>query len=500
MERPFDCDVLVLGAGNAAICAALAAHEQAGEPTVVVVEKAPFEERGGNTRYTTGAIRFGHGWDGGIDDVKALMPQLNEEELASVRFGGYGKDDFYNDLMRVTEGKADAMLSELLVNEAFATLVWMSEKGVEFQVPVQQAMARGRPATVGTYAMTKGAGLGLSDGLFACLEAREIPVVYETRATELLIDDSARVYGARLKDGEGFYEARAKAVVLGCGGFEANPELRVRYLGPKWNLAKVRGTRHNMGEGLMMALDIGAQPFGHWSGCHATPVDADAPDPGTLVLTDRTRRSSYAWGIMVNDESQRFVDEGEDFMPYTYAKMGAIILEQPHELAFQIFDQKTIAFLEQRYYATATPVEADTMEELGERLGLDPQRLVRTVEEFNAAVDETVSFDRMQHDSRSTPGITPVKTNWAQKLDSPPFVAYPATCGITFTFGGLKITESSQVLDNDDNVIPGLYACGEIAGGFFYFNYPGGSGLTRGSVTGRIAGTTAAAEALGPMG
>jgi tricarballylate dehydrogenase len=247
-----------------------------------------------------------------------------------------------------------------------------------------------------------------------------------------------------------------------------------------------------MGTMLRQALEIGAQPAGHWGGCHASPVDADAPAVGDLAITDKTSRYSYPYGILVNVEGDRFIDEGENHVWLTYAKTGAAIRAQPRARAFQLFDQKTLHLLEPRY-VTATPVEAGTIRELADRLGIPARKLEQTVAAYNASVPDG-EFDPFRLDGLATDDtLSPPKSNWAVPLDEPPFVAYAVTCGITFTYGGLKIDERAQVLDTEGVPMPGLFATGEITGGFFFHNYPAGSGLMRGAVFGRIAGESAAA-------
>jgi tricarballylate dehydrogenase len=489
-----DHDVIVVGAGNAALAAAFAAKGEGAD--VLVLEKAPPELRGGNTRFTTGAVRFAYD---GVEDIAALIPDLTPAEVENLDVIPYTRDDFYNDLMRVTEGLADPEMSELLVNESYPTIKWMTELGVRWEVSgIQRAVKRGHRARFHSMIITKGAGIGLSDQQFEIADRLGIHVQYRAKGGKLITDEkTGRVIGIRVRYAGGFRDLRAGAVVMACGGFEANRELRVRYMGPKWDEVKVRGTKYNTGEGLMAAIELGAQPVGQWSGGHSTPVDADSPDFGSLDLTDHTRRASYAYGLMVNERGERFADEGEDFMPYTYAKMGSIVQDQPHRLAFQIFDQKGLPFIERPYYATGVPVEAETIPELAEQLGLDPEKLERLVEEYNGSLDGSVDFNGWVKDGKATQGLAPPKTNWAQPIDSPPFVAYPVTGGLTFTYGGVKIDRRARVIDTEDEPISGLYAAGELTGGFFYYNYPGASGLTRGAVTGRIAGTNAAREALG---
>jgi tricarballylate dehydrogenase len=239
---------------------------------------------------------------------------------------------------------------------------------------------------------------------------------------------------------------------------------------------------------------MGAQLGGHLDGAHAVPVDAGSPEVGDLNLGDLTARLSYPLGIMVNREAQRFIDEGMDFKSYSYTVMGPAILRQPGGIAYQIFDQQTVERLEARYGSGSPPATADTVEALADKLGLNPQSLVRTVTAYNDAVQGGL-FNPAKKDGKRTQGIEPAKTNWALRLDKPPFVAYGVRCGITFTYGGVMVNEAGEVLHCDGTPIPGLYAAGEITGGIFYHNYPSGSGLMLGAVFGRIAGTTAAAFA-----
>jgi tricarballylate dehydrogenase len=279
-------------------------------------------------------------------------------------------------------------------------------------------------------------------------------------------------------------------VVLACGGFVSNAEMRTRYLGPTWDLAKVRGTRFNTGAGINMALAIGAKPHGHWSGGHAVGWDMNAPEFGDLEVGDNFQKHSYPLGIMVNANGVRFVDEGADFRNYTYAKYGAVILSQPQQFAWQIFDSKVLDRLRDEYrIQRMTTVRADTIEELAKKLeGVDEQQFLKTIKEWNAAVMTEVPFNPAVKDGRSTRGLAVPKSNWANTIDEPPFEAYAVTCGLTFTFGGLKITNDGEVESTDGPPIPGLFAAGELVGGLFYHNYPGGTGLVSGAVLGKLAG------------
>ncbi len=287
-------------------------------------------------------------------------------------------------------------------------------------------------------------------------------------------------------------------MVLGCGGFEANAEWRTRYLGKGWDLAKVRGTRFNTGDGIRMALEAGAQPYGHWSGGHAVGWERYATDFGEVALRTSFQRHSYPYGLMINALGKRFVDEGADLRPYTYAKYGHVVLEHPGQFAWQVYDSKVKHLLREEYKARhCTKVQADTLEDLVTKLeGVDASAALKTLKEYNAAAGGDAPFNPTVKDGLATRGLAIPKSNWAQKLDAPPYAAYAVTCGITFTFGGIKISTAAEVVDVMDQPIPGLFAAGEVVAGIFYFNYPGGSGLTSGAVFGKIAGASAARHAL----
>jgi len=485
-------DVIVVGAGNAAMCAALAARERG--CSVVALERAPLEERGGNTTFTAGAIRVVYN---GLEDLLELMPDLSEEERRTTDFGTYSADQYFDDMARVTQNRANPDLVELLVRQSHPTLKWLRGKGMRF-VPIygrQAFKVDGRFKFWGGLTIEAwGGGPGLVEAHHKTAAASGIEVIYEAHATSLLADDDG-VRGVKVKTDGRTRELHAKAVVLACGGFEANTDWRTRYLGPNWDLAKVRGSRFNTGDGIRMALEIGAQSCGNWSGCHAVGWDRNAPEFGDLAVGDGFQKHSYPFGIMVNAKGLRFVDEGADFRNYTYAKYGRVILEQPGQFAWQIFDQKVTHLLRDEYrIRQVTKAQADSLEELAGKLDdVDPARFLATAREYNAAVDQSVAFNPNVKDGRAAKGLAVPKSNWANTLDKPPFLAFAVTCGITFTFGGLRITTEGQVVDTDGKPIPGLFAAGELVGDIFYFNYPGGTGLMSGAVFGRIAGNSAAA-------
>src|SRR5579862_5220693 len=487
---PSSYDVVVVGAGNAALCAALAARESG--VRVLVLECAPQAECGGNSRFTAGAMRVAYN---GVDDLARLMPDLTEEDKARTDFGAYSEDQFFDDLARVTQYRTNPELAELLVRRSFETMIWMRTKGVRFQ-PIYGRQAfnvGGRFKFWGGLTVEAwGGGPGLIDALHASAAHHGIDLWYQSRALELEHDDDGVTGVAIRREGRTMIVA-AKAVVLAAGGFEANAEWRTRYLGPGWDLAKVRGTRFNTGDGIRMALDIGAMPYGNWSGCHAVAWDRNAPEFGDLAVGDQFQKHSYPFGILINAAGKRFVDEGADFRNYTYAKYGRAVLEQPGQFAWQIFDQKVKHLQRDEYkIRQITKVTANTIEEFAEKLdGVNAPAFLDTIKEWNAAVRTDIPFDPNVKDGRSTKGLAINKSNWANTIDAPPFEGYAVTCGLTFTFGGLRINTDCEVLNTDYQPIRGLYAAGELVGGLFYFNYPGGSGLMSGTVFGKIAGTSA---------
>jgi tricarballylate dehydrogenase len=486
-------DVIVVGGGNAALCAALSAKEHSHR--VLVLERAPEEEAGGNSRFTAGLMRVAYN---GVEDLKKLI-ELSEDEVARSDFGAYTVEQFLDDMARVTEYRCDPDLTELLVKESFPAALWMRSKGVRFTAAWgRQAFNIGGRFKFwgGLTVEAVGGGPGLVDSLSAIARKNGIEIWYSARALSLLVDD-AGVHGVMVKKSGKTQEVRGRAVVLAAGGFQANPEWRTRYLGPGWELAKVRGTRFNTGDAIRMALDAGAAAVGNWSGCHAVAWERNAPEFGDLAVGDQFQKHSYPWGIYLNAEGRRFVDEGADFRNYTYAKYGRVILSQPQQFAWQIFDAKVKNQLRDEYrIKQVTKRTALTLEELVEKLDdVNPKAALEEIKRYNAAVRQDIPFNPNVKDGRRTEGLAIPKSNWANTLDTPPYEAYAVTCGITFTFGGLKINNHAQVMSSDGEKIPGLYAAGELVGGIFWFNYPGGSGLTNGSVFGRIAGENAGKSA-----
>ena len=484
-------DVVVAGAGNAALCAALSARENGAK--VLVLERAPESEKGGNSYFTAGGFRFAHD---GLDDVCTdILTDLSDAEKNQIVLPKHTRQFFYDQLMEITHHQSDEALANLLVNRSRSTMAWLRSHGIRF-VPMfgrQSYLVDGKHHFYGGVNIEAvGGGAGLVEAELARAEKLGIDIRYGTAAIGLIQEQNRVVTGVKIRSAEGYSEVKTKAVILACGGFESNPEMRVRYLGPGWDLCRVRGTRHNMGEGINMALAIGARPYGNWSSCHACEWDISAPPYGDRWVLDNFQKHSYPLGIMVNLDCERFVDEGENYRNLTYAKFGREIMKQPRRTAIQIFDQQTVKMLRDEYrIKEVTKAESDTIAGLAEQLDLDPTALEKTINEYNAACGPE-PYNPAILDGKATRGLTVPKSNWALPINKPPYVAYVTTTGITFTFGGLQVNTKGEVQDMTDNSIPGLYAAGELVGGLFFENYPGGTGLMSGSVFGKLAGENAA--------
>ncbi|MGE0501199.1 MAG: FAD-dependent tricarballylate dehydrogenase TcuA [Rhizobiaceae bacterium] len=493
-----DFDVIVIGAGNAALCAAIAATEN--DARVLVLEKAPRHMRGGNTYWSGGMFRFAYG---DRDELDRLVP-------GTVAAGGvletaepYGIADFRNDLTSVTNGRADPVLARLVVEGSMDAMIWLREA---CHVEMEPALSIAAVRKGDRYSWLRGlavraasGGIGLSESLFRHCESIGVEISYDTAALSLSIDRDGSVDGVRVRTEGNAETLRAKSVILACGGFEANVEMRARYIGSLIGAATVRGTPYNQGDGLRMALDVSALPAGQWSGCHAAPISADWGEFAPRDKTDQSNRISYPFGVMINRKGLRFVDEGKGTHLSTYAEYGRAILGQPGSTVYQVFDAVTAPLID-RAYGSSIPVVAETLEGLVDLLDVDDKdRALATLKAFNAAArshpdgsDPLSGFDPSRLDGLATLDLAPNKTNWAMPLLAPPFSAYTATGGITFTFGGLRINEHAGVMGTDWRPIRGLYACGEIVGGLFHDSYPAGTGLTAGAVIGRIAGRNAA--------
>ena len=487
--------VVIAGGGNAALCAGIAALEQGAD--VLILEKAGADEAGGNSRYTAGAMRFAYE---SRDELIRLLRNPDSEQLDHTDFGSYARQEFAHDLNAFNDDKPLNYLQKKLVEDSYDTMLWLSRHNIGFD-PIYSRQAFQKDDRYifwgGLVLEAQGEGVGLVEAEMCEFLRLGGEIQYECECRELVTDDSG-IRGVVCNSPAGQITQEADAVVLGCGGFEASKKLRRHYMGEKWANAKVRGTRHNTGAGIEMALAVGAELHGRTDGCHAVPMDLHMPDFGNteLPFVERKnyRKICYFLGIMLNANGERFVDEGENFRNYTYAQFGREILNQPQGIAWQLFDSQVDNLLYDEYrFADASFVEADTLADLVAKLdGVDAGRALNTIHEYNNAVDPRNEFDPTILDGRRTNGLPIDKTNWANTLHAPPFKAFPVTCGITFTYAGLRIDKNAAVLNEDGEKIPGLFACGEMVGGVFSGGYPGGSGLTSGAVFGRIAGRAAA--------
>ncbi|MDY7104111.1 MAG: FAD-dependent tricarballylate dehydrogenase TcuA [Actinomycetota bacterium] len=491
-----DVDVVVVGGGNAGFCAAHAARERGAR--VLVLEKAPEDEAGGNSYYTAGAFRVVHH---GAEALRPVLDDATLARLADTDLAPYTAAEFTADMERLTGGRCDPAMTRRLVDDSEDLVPWLAAKGIRWRLMYERQAYRSGDRWVfwgGLALGTVDGGKGLVADHVAAAASTGVDVRYGAACTGLRRDGGA-VVGVRYRDeGGAEHEVRARAVVLAAGGFESDPSRRARHLGPRWDGAIVRGTPHNTGEVLDLAIGAGAARGGDWASCHSVAWDAGGPPQGgDRHLTNQRTRQSYPLGIVVNRDGERFLDEGADFRNYTYAKYGAEILAQPGGIAFQLFDATTRPLLRVEEYESEpiTMAEADTLAALARALGIDPDGLERTVSAFNASIVDA-PFDPAIKDGRAA-RVEPPKSNWANPLAAPPFYGYAVRCGITFTFGGVAIDDDARVVDDAGRPIPGLYAAGELAGGLFSGNYPGGSGLTAGGVFGRRAGAHAGSIACG---
>ena len=492
VARVEHCDIIVIGGGSAAFEAAVAARE-AGAARVVMLEKAPEAEYGGNARYSGTGFRFVHA---GAEEIRQFVPDVDQELFATMTIPPYSADDFMADLDRMTQGRMNRELAHTLVEESNAAVHWMRNAGIKWEPLKEHAKVDGkRYFERGIAIHVAGGGIGQLTQWRRIAEDLGIEIRFESPVCALH-GDLRRVEGVTVSASDGHYDLMAKAVIACAGGFQANPEMRARYLAGNTDLMKVRGSKYDTGEVLRLLLDLGVRSAGHWQSGHMSPIDANAPDFETPQHEDgrgnTQSRYDYPFGITVNALGLRFFDEGEAQHSYTYAKTGRAVLGQPGARAFQIYDQKGLKCLRYPHHK-ATFVEADTIADLATKAGLEPAVLMHTVDEFNRAVSDDMAFDPRRPDGKAAKGLAVPKSNWAIRIDEPPFRAYPVTCGITFTFGGVEVNRNAQVMSTIDQPIKGLFASGDIVGLFFH-NYPSFTGQTRNAVFGRLAGRSAVAE------
>ena len=486
------CDVIVIGGGSAAFEAAIAAREN-GADKVVMLEKAPESEYGGNARYSGTGFRF---WHRGADEIREFVPDLDDDYFNSLQISPYTQEAFLSDLERMTLGRMDPLLARTLVEQSNAAVHWIKDIGIRWELLKEHAkVGNKRYFERGIAIHVAGGGVAQLERWRRIAAEKNIAIRFSSPVSAIH-GNMHRVEGVRVCTAESEYDLNARAVIACAGGFQASAEMRARYLAGNADFVKVRGSKHDTGEVLNTLLALGAATGGHWQSAHMSPIDAKAPDFETSQHADgrgnTQSRYDYPYGITVNALGLRFFDEGEAQQSYTYAKTGRTILAQPGAIAWQIYDQTGIRL--HRYpHHKATFEEAADLNELARKIGLAPEVLLHTIAEFNAACCDDVAFDPTRPDGKKTDGLAIPKSNWATRIEHPPFRAYPVTCGITFTFGGVKINERAQVLNLLHEPIRGLYASGDILGLFFH-NYPSFTGQTRNAVFSRLAGMHAAAE------
>ncbi|MFC2967797.1 FAD-dependent tricarballylate dehydrogenase TcuA [Acidimangrovimonas pyrenivorans] len=456
-------DVIVVGGGNAGLCAALTAAEAGAR--VLILETAPKPYRGGNSRHTRN-FRCRH--DGPL----------------SVLTGRYDEAEYLDDLMKVTGGKTDPALARLVIRRSQDCLPWMQAHGVRFQPSLSGTLSLAR-----TNAFFLGGGKALVNAYYQRAEELGVTVVYETEVSHVALDGD-RFRHVEVQIGGVARTVAGRALVVAAGGFQANIDWLTRAWGPAAANFLIRGTPYNRGRVLRDLLDQGCTPVGDPTECHAVAIDGRAPKfDGGIV----TRLDCVPFSVVVNRNGDRFYDEGEDVWPKRYAIWGRLVAAQPDQLAFAILDAKADGLFMPSVFP---PETADTLEGLAGRLGLPPQRLVETVAAYNAAC-RAGPFRPTELDGLATEGLHPAKTNWARPIDTPPFSGYPLRPGVTFTYLGLKVDADARV-QAKGGPLGNVFAAGEtMAGSILGQGYLAGFGMTIGTVFGRIAGAGAAACATG---
>src|SRR5246127_3221822 len=460
LHRKFD--VLVIGGGNAALCAAISARQQGA--SVLVLEGAPKFYRGGNTRHTRN-MRCAH------------------DAVTEILTGPYTEQEFWEDLLRVTGGETDEELARFMIAESKDILDWIVEQGVRWQPSLGGTLSLGR-----TNSFFLGGGRAMLNALYRTAEALGVEIIYDAEVVDLEIDNGMFL-SAMLKQGDGRKIVRAATLVAAAGGFEANIEWLKQYWGEAADNFLIRGTPYNRGSILKMLLNRGVREIGDPTQCHAVAIDARAPkfDGGII-----TRHDSVVFGIVVNKHAERFYDEGEDIWPKRYAIWGRLVAAQPDQIAYIIFDSSVVTSFMPTLFP---PIAGATVAELASKLELDPAALEKTVADFNAAV-RPGTFDHTILDDCRTEGLSPPKTHWARKIERPPYLAYPVRPGITFTYLGTRVNKEARMLMQDGRPSANMFAAGEImAGNVLGKGYAAGIGMTIGSVFGCVAGREAARNA-----
>ena len=456
-------DILVVGGGNAALCAAMTAQEAGAR--VLLLEGAPQEFRGGNSRHTRN-LRYMH--------------ECGNDFLT----GPYPEDEFWDDLMRVTEGQTNEKLARLTIRRSNNVGQWMINHGVHFQPAMRGTLHLSR-----TNGFFLGGGKALINAYYATAAKLGIRVLYDAEVTDLTIRDG-KFESATFQSQGVTRKVQAKAVVVASGGFQANLDWLKEYWGAPAENFIIRGTPYDKGGMLRTLLDAGVQPVGDPRQCHAVAIDARAPKfDGGIV----TRLDCVPFGIVVNRKAERFYDEGEDFWPKRYAIWGRLVAQQPDQIAFSIIDSKSIDLFMPSVFP---PIEAGSIAEMAAKLELDPAALEETVAVFNRSA-KPGRFDSNALDECAAAGLTPPKSHWARPIDKPPYYGYPLRPGITFTYLSVTVNDHAQVIMADGQPAANIFAAGEImSGNILGKGYMAGFGMTIGTVFGRTAGKEAACHVL----
>lgn len=485
-------DILIVGAGNAGLCAALSAYEA--NQNICIIEKAPKQRRGGNSSLTMN-FRFSHN---SLEELTSLLEkeQIHSEpdkfEYLRKNYQPYSCEHYIQDLEITSNYQCDKNLARLLAEESYNTIYWLHQFGHRWEIK-PNILPGSVPIRI------KGGGPNLQQLHFESVESKNIPIYYDSPLVH--VEKKSVYYECLTMNSHGNQQVfLAKSIIFSCGGFQANALLRKTLLGEQWFNIALRGVPYNTGDGHLIAEKLGAQAFGDYNHAHCTPQDSHLQNyilPGEQPQSQVNSRYLFSYGITVNRQGERFFDEGQDLPNFVYAKFGQSILNQPQKQVFQIFDHKVIEqnIICPTYFDSRNYFVSDSLQELAELMEINPTNFCTTVEKFNQSCqDSTKSITPQKLDGIATKGLEIPKSNWALPLDKPLFYAFPVKAGLTFTYGGLKTNNMMQLLNEDNQIIPNLFACGELVGGLFYENYPGGAGLMFGSVSGRVAGKVASSS------
>ena len=488
-------DVIIVGTGNAGFAAAVSASENGAK--VLMLEKASEDYMGGNSALTI-HMRFAYNSFSDLlplvkDDKQTYNKLYNKklQELSEV-VTEYTESDYLKDIMDVTNGKSDKILSKELVINSLPTIKWMNKLGHLWSPTFDNPTS----ANVVSF---NGKGYGLIQRWKKIALNKGVYIKYNHQVIDLIKNNEDKISGVVVKTNNENKIYYANSVILACGSFESNAQMRAKYLGEQWRNVKLRGIPNNTGEGLEMAISHGAIPYDDWSTCHASPQDINRPDydlPGESKSGDYWSRYAYPFSIMVNINGNRFIDEGETWRGLTYAKTGKAILEQKNNMAFQLFDSKHVKAGVLKKYKNPTKYQAGTLIDLANKIKItDTVNFINNINTFNKAV-QSGNYNPHKLDGKKVKNIFPSRSNWALPLDNPPYLAYPVICGMTFCYGGLKTSINGELINKNGDIINGLYAVGEMLGGLWHNNYPSGGGMMAGSVFGKNAGKHASNKAI----